>query len=71
MDTRSENIATNVVIPRLHKEMLKLLSRKTRITQSEYMREAVIDLLHKYGNEFKGTRFDSALELKGEVNRET
>lgn len=71
MDTRNENIATNVVIPRLHKEMLQLLSRKTRITQSEYMREAVIDLLHKYRDEFKDTRFDSVLGLKGDMNRET
>ncbi len=57
MKERQEMIATNVVIPREHKEMLQVLSQRTRITQSEYLREAVADLLYKYRQEFKGTAF--------------
>ncbi len=44
----SKLVATNVLIPQAHKDALKALSRKTRITQSEYLREAVADLLKKY-----------------------
>ncbi len=57
MRERQNNVATNVVIPRRHKEMLQLLSRNTRITQSEYLREAVEDLLTKYRKEFEGTPY--------------
>ena len=57
MDSRSENVATNVVIPRRHKEMLEHLSKVTRITQSEYLREAVADLLVKYRDVFHGTSY--------------
>ena len=57
MTGKRDNVVTNVVIPRLHKEMLVALARKTRITQSEYLREAVADLLQKYGREFAGTPF--------------
>lgn len=35
-------------IPRSHLELLKELSQKTRIRQSEYLREAIEDLLVKY-----------------------
>lgn len=58
MERRPANVATNVVIPKIHKQMLQLLSKRTRITQSEFLREAVADLLEKYKSEFKNTRFD-------------
>jgi predicted DNA-binding protein len=35
-------------IPKHRLEMLKELSKKTRIRQSEYLREAIADLLSKY-----------------------
>ena len=64
MDRRSANVATNVVISKEHKQKLQLLSKKTRITQSEYLREAVADLLEKYNEEFEGTRFDTKKKTK-------
>ena len=42
------------VVFRLEREKLqalKELSRSTRIRQSEYLREAICDLLEKYGDE--------------------
>lgn len=35
-------------IPRTHLEQIKELSQQTRIRQSEYLREAIEDLLVKY-----------------------
>lgn len=35
-------------IPKPRLEQLKQLSRKTRVRQSEYLREAIADLLSKY-----------------------
>lgn len=42
------HVATNVVLPLEQKRRLEALAKKTRITQSEYLREAVRDLLAKY-----------------------
>jgi len=42
-------VSTHVLVPEAQVGKLKLLSRKTRIAQSEYLREAVDDLLDKYG----------------------
>jgi len=64
MERRRESVATNVVIPKIHKQMLQHLSKRTRITQSEYLREAVADLLEKYQSEFKNTRFDKDKKKK-------
>ncbi len=50
--------ATNVVIPVQYKEMLRFLSNKTRIRQSEYIREALRDVLIKYRKEFVGSSFE-------------
>ena len=49
--TERENpeVATHVLIPVSTAEKLRALSKKTRITQSEFLREAVEDLLRKYG----------------------
>jgi len=52
------SVATNVFVPVQYKNMLRYLSDKTRIRQSEYMREAMHDLLVKYRNEFRGSDFE-------------
>jgi len=46
-ETRGE-VATHVLIPAPVAERLRELAKKTRVTQSEYLREAVVDLLRKY-----------------------
>ena len=51
----SKQVATNVVMPVVYKEMLGALSKKTRIRQSEFLREAVKDLLVKYRDVFDDT----------------
>ena len=48
---------TNIVIPVLYKRMLRYLSDKTRIRQSEYLREAIRDVLIKYRQEFRNSEF--------------
>jgi predicted DNA-binding protein len=45
----AEEVATHVLVPVTVAEKLRDLARKTRVTQSEYLREAVQDLLKKYG----------------------
>lgn len=42
-------VSTHVLVPEEQVEKLRELSRRTRIAQSEYLREAVDDLLGKYG----------------------
>jgi len=47
---RADNVvSTHVLVPESQAEKLRHLARKTRIAQSEYLREAVEDLLEKYG----------------------
>lgn len=48
-ERESPEVATHVLVPVSTAEKLKTLSRKTRIAQSEFLREAVEDLLKKYG----------------------
>lgn len=48
METPKRPIPTNVLIPSDHRRALKELAARTRISQSEYLREAVSDLLDKY-----------------------
>ncbi len=43
-----EVVATHVLVPVEQVERLRTLARKSRIAQSEYLREAVDDLLRKY-----------------------
>jgi predicted DNA-binding protein len=45
---RMEEVATHVLVPVAIAEQLRELARRTRVTQSEYLREAVQDLLQKY-----------------------
>lgn len=49
VDRGSEVVSTHVLVPDEQAMKLKELSRRTRIAQSEYLREAVDDLLTKYG----------------------
>ncbi|HLT30612.1 MAG TPA: ribbon-helix-helix domain-containing protein [Myxococcaceae bacterium] len=44
-----EVVSTHVLVPETQVERLRQLARKTRIAQSEYLREAVDNLLSKYG----------------------
>lgn len=43
-----DEVATHVLIPMEVAQKLRELAKKTRVTQSEYLREAVNDLLGKY-----------------------
>ncbi|MBK7858696.1 MAG: ribbon-helix-helix domain-containing protein [Archangiaceae bacterium] len=43
-----EVVSTHVLVSEEQVEALRELSRKTRVAQSEYLREAVEDLLNKY-----------------------
>ncbi|MBR2979005.1 MAG: ribbon-helix-helix domain-containing protein [Myxococcaceae bacterium] len=47
-DRENPEVATHVLVPVSTAEKLRELSKKTRITQSEFLREAVEDLLKKY-----------------------
>lgn len=48
-DRSQDVVSTHVLVPDAQAERLRELSRKTRVAQSEYLREAVDDLLGKYG----------------------
>jgi len=48
MRRMEEEVATHVLVSVDIAEELRSLSRRTRVTQSEYLREAVLDLLRKY-----------------------
>lgn len=45
---RAEVVSTHVLVEQEKVDKLRELSRRTRIAQSEYLREAVDDLLVKY-----------------------
>ena len=47
-DRAEKVVSTHVLVPEAQAEKLRELSRKTRVAQSEYLREAVDDLLGKY-----------------------
>ena len=46
--SKGEVVSTHVLVSEEQVEALRELSRKTRVAQSEYLREAVEDLLAKY-----------------------
>lgn len=48
--SKSEVVSTHVLVSEDQVEALRELSRRTRVAQSEYLREAVEDLLTKYSN---------------------
>lgn len=47
-DPSQKVVSTHVLVDEHDVERLRELSRKTRVAQSEYLREAVDDLLTKY-----------------------
>ena len=47
-DPTTQVVSTHVLVEENDVEKLRELSRRTRIAQSEYLREAVDDLLTKY-----------------------
>ena len=51
VDDRLESVSTHVLVEEDHVLRLRELSKKTRVAQSEYLREAVDDLLEKYHSE--------------------
>jgi ribbon-helix-helix protein len=51
----AEVVSTHVLVAEEQVHKLRELSRRTRIAQSEYLREAVEDLLSKYGRNNGGT----------------
>ena len=48
MDAPQETVSTHVLVDAHQLERLRALARKTRVSQSEYLREAVDNLLAKY-----------------------
>ncbi len=48
-DPQTQTVSTHVLVPEAQALKLRELSRRTRIAQSEYLREAVDDVLEKYG----------------------
>lgn len=48
MNKTENEVATHVLVPMTVAERLRELAKTTRVTQSEYLREAVEDLLKKY-----------------------
>lgn len=48
---KGEVVSTHVLVEQQKVDRLRELSRRTRIAQSEYLREAVDDLLGKYKKE--------------------
>jgi predicted DNA-binding protein len=47
-ETETETVSTHVLVDAEQLERLRALARRTRISQSEYLREAVDNLLAKY-----------------------
>lgn len=48
VEPEKEVVSTHVLVEQQKVDQLRELSRRTRIAQSEYLREAVDDLLSKY-----------------------
>lgn len=51
---RSEVVSTHVLVEQEKVDRLRELSKRTRVAQSEYLREAVDDLLSKYEKKVEG-----------------
>ena len=62
-----DEVATHVLVPMSVAERLKDLAKKTRVTQSEYLREAVADLLKKYQQEQERAAAAAAGASEGEA----
>lgn len=53
-DDKAKAVSTHVLVEEDKVVKLRELSKKTRVAQSEYLREAVDDLLTKYGRDDEG-----------------
>ena len=53
-DKEGDVVSTHVLVAEDQVEKLRELSRRTRVAQSEYLREAVDDLLAKYHKQGNG-----------------
>lgn len=56
--TAPRYVAINGLIPVRDRQKLQFLSRRTRVPQSEYLREAIRDLLAKYRDVFDESPFE-------------
>ena len=56
--TAPRYVAINGLIPTRDRQKLQFLSRRTRVPQSEYLREAIRDLLGKYRDAFDESPFE-------------
>jgi hypothetical protein len=54
--SKGEVVSTHVLVSEEQVEALRELSRRTRVAQSEYLREAVDDLLTKYATVLEAKR---------------
>jgi len=70
MERKTSTVTTTVVLPVIVKKKLQFLAQEMRISQSEYIREALEDLLGKYGEVFRGSQFDDSVKTgkKGRKN---
>lgn len=55
-EKEERTVSTHVLVAEEQVERLRDLSRRTRVAQSEYLREAVDDLLVKYGEQVAGAK---------------
>jgi predicted DNA-binding protein len=58
-EQEKHEVATHVLVPEDHAERLRRLAARTRVNQSEYLREAVDDLLSKYSDDPSNEEADS------------
>jgi Arc/MetJ-type ribon-helix-helix transcriptional regulator len=58
MNRETAGVPTTIVLPVHYRKMLRYLSDKTRVRQSEYVREALQDLLLKYRAEFRRSEYE-------------
>ena len=69
MERKASTVTTTVVLPVIVKKKLQFLAHETRISQSEYIREALDDLLVKYGTVFKGSQFDESVKSRKKTGK--
>ena len=57
-DAATRLVAINGLVPMRDRQMLQFLSQRSRVPQSEYLREALRDLLRKYRDSFDASPFE-------------
>ena len=58
VDAALRLVAINGLVPLRDRQMLQFLSQRSRVPQSEYLREALRDLLRKYRDSFDDSPFE-------------